>query len=149
MLATIKKVLVAQRVVCCFMVGCVALVGCDSGPTLIPISGQVSIDGKPLERGIVTVWVKDHRPSLGAIGKDGRFTLMTSRPGDGCVVGEHLVSVTSELGLKDESTQIFIPTRYGDPKASGLSVNVTEPKEDWMIDLTWRGDEHSSPYIVK
>jgi hypothetical protein len=149
MLPKLNYSAVWRGVVCSFAVGFLILSGCNSGPKLVPISGQVMIDGKPLERGIVMVWVKDHRPSSGAIGKDGRFALMTRKPGDGCVVGEHPVSVSSEMGLKDESTQIFIPVRYGDPKQSGLTLSVAEPKDDWVIDLTWKGDSHTAPYIVK
>jgi hypothetical protein len=125
------------------------LCGCNSGPTLVPISGQVKIDGKPLERGVVTVWVKDHRPSYGAIDKDGYFALTTHKPGDGCVIGEHAVSISSEVGIKGEQTQILIPERYGDPAKSGLKLVADAAKDDWMIDLTWKGDSHTGPYIIK
>jgi hypothetical protein len=130
--------------ICCLIVS-----GCDSGPKLIPVSGQVKIDGKPLEMGVVMVWVKDHRPACGAIGKDGLFQLMTHSPGDGCVVGEHPVTVTSETGLKGDATQFFIPERYKDPKQSELNVIVDQPRDDWIIDLTWKGDSHDGPYIIK
>jgi hypothetical protein len=132
-----------------FLICCFGASGCNSGPKLIPVSGQVKIDGKPLELGVVMVWVKDHRPACGAIGKDGRFQLMTHSPGDGCVVGEHAVTVVSETGLKGDATQFFIPDRYKDPKQSALKVVVEQPKDDWTIDLTWKGDSHAGPYIVK
>jgi len=132
-----------------FLIGFLAVSGCNSGPKLVPVSGQVKIDGKPLEMGVVMVWVKDHRPACGVIGKDGRFELMTHSPGDGCVIGEHAVTVTSETGLKDDATQFFIPDRYKDPKKSGLKITVDEPKDDWNIDLTWKGDSHAGPYIIK
>ena len=66
------------------LICCLFACGCDSGPKLVPISGQVKIDGKPLEMGVVMVWVKGYRPASGPIGKDGRFQLMTHTPGDGC-----------------------------------------------------------------
>jgi len=131
------------------LICCLFAYGCDSGPKLIPVAGQVKIDGKPLEMGVVMVWVKGYRPAAGAIGKDGRFELMTHSPGDGCVAGEHGVTVMSERSLKGDATQFFIPPRYNDKKQSGLNLIVDQPKDDWMIDLTWKGDSHAGPYIVK
>src|SRR4051812_7524495 len=84
-------------VVCCML-----MTGCNSGPELIPMSGQVKIDGKPLEMGAVVVWIQNYRPSYGPIGKDGRFSLMTHKPGDGCPKGEHRVTITSEMSTKGD-----------------------------------------------
>ena len=144
-----KTITRCRTIVALLLIGCLAASGCNSGPKLVPISGQVKIDGKPLELGIVMVWVTGHRPACGAIGKDGRFDLMTHTPRDGCVVGEHAVSLMSETGLKGDATQFFIPERYKDPKQSGLTLTVNEPKDDWVIDLTWKGDSHQGPYIIK
>ena len=131
------------------LISCLAVIGCDSGPKLVPVSGQVKIDGKPLELGVVMVWVKGYRPACGAIGKDGRFQLMTHSPGDGSVPGEHAVTISSEKALKGDAVQVFIPERYKDSKQSGLNVTVDQPKDDWIIDLTWKGDSHGKPYIIK
>src|SRR5437868_2112999 len=98
-------ILGCTKLIWALLMGCLLVAGCNSGPTLIPVSGQVKIDGKPLEQGVVMVWVKDHRPACGAIGKDGRFELMTHKPGDGCVVGEFPVTVTSETVLQGVVTQ--------------------------------------------
>jgi hypothetical protein len=127
----------------------VIAIGCDSGPKLIPISGRVTIDGKPLEMGAVTVWVKDYRPSYGMIDKDGRFELMTHKPGDGCPVGEFPVTVTSETASKADVMTYFVPMRYKDPAQSKLSILVEQPRNDWEIELTWKGDPHGGTYSEK
>jgi hypothetical protein len=124
----------------------VAAAGCDSGPKLIPISGRVSIDGKPLEMGAVTIWVKDYRPSYGVIGKDGRFVLTTHDTGDGCPAGDFPVTVSSEVSSKGDIMTYYIPKRYKDPKQSNLRIQVDQPRDDWEIELTWKGDSHSAPF---
>ena len=124
--------------------------GCNSRPALVPVSGQVKIDGKPLQQGTVAVWIKDYRPAYGLIDQDGRFAMMTHAPGDGCVMGEHPVTVTSALEFKGDTTKHFIPKKYSDPRQSNLKVTVAEPKQDWVIDLTWKVDpDHKGPWIEK
>lgn len=134
---------------CCILSWLMLLTGCDTGPTLVPISGQVRIDGKPLEQGVVMVWVKDYRSASGAIGKDGRFSLRTHDPGDGCVPGEHPVTIRSQRTLPGDASELFIPERYGDPDRSGLTIVVDKSRDDWVIDLTWKGDAHQGPYILQ
>jgi hypothetical protein len=131
---------------CYFVLSSLAIVGCNSGPELIPISGQVKIDGKPLELGTVTVWVKDYRPAYGAIGPDGRFALRTHKPGDGCRPGTHRVTVSSETAGKGDVMKYFAPKRYKEPDQSGLEIQVEQPRDDWEINLTWAGDSHNGPY---
>lgn len=123
--------------------------GCDSGPKLVPISGQVKIDGKPLERGVVTVWVKGHRPSYGVLNSEGRFSLSTHKDGDGCPVGEFPVTITAEHGGKGDSMKYYAPKRYKDPALSKLDIKVDQPRDDWEINLTWAGDSHTGPWIER
>jgi hypothetical protein len=136
---------------CCQLIAACSIImgGCNRGPNLVPVSGQVKIDGKPLEHGIVTVWVKDYRPACGAIDKDGHFTLMTHIAGDGCVAGSYPVTISSQVGIEGNLKQIFAPERYNDPELSKLRVTVDQPRKDWAIDLTWEGDSHQGPYVVK
>jgi hypothetical protein len=123
------------------------LSGCQPGRALTPISGQVSIDGKPLTTGFVMIRPKDHRVAMGKIGSDGRFTIKT-KDDEGCVHGEHEVTVMSRKTLKGDATEHYIPTRYDNPKTSGLKIVVGKEKQDnWDIKLTWKGDSHSAPYI--
>jgi hypothetical protein len=131
----------------CLIACAVACVGgCDSGPKLVPISGRVTIDGKPLERGAMTVWVAGYRPSCSAIGKDGRFALTTHKTGDGCPVGDFAVTVTSETSTKGDIMTYDVPLRYKDPVQSKLRIQADQPCDDWEINLNWAGDPHGGPY---
>lgn len=144
---TPRNQLLRKRVAWLMAGAVVFAVGCDSGPKLIPISGQVKIDGKPLERGVVTVWVKDYRPCYGVLNSEGRFALTTHKDGDGCPVGEFPVTVTSEASGKGDIMKYFAPKRYKDPAQSGLTIKVEEPRDDMEINLTWVGDPHGKPFI--
>src|SRR5262245_40831570 len=52
-----------------------ALAGCKkSHSDLVPVSGHVMIDGKPVTMGQITIMPDGHRVSFGKLDKDGRFT---------------------------------------------------------------------------
>jgi hypothetical protein len=126
--------------------------GCDSNPRpkLVPISGRITIDGEPLTEGVITVWVKDYRPAIGQIESDGRYTLLTHKPGDGCRPGTHPITITSQVSYGEDSIEYLIPTIYGSPETSKLTITVDEPRDNADYNLTWKDDpEHTGPYIVK
>jgi hypothetical protein len=124
------------------------LLGCgDSRPKLVPISGRVTIDGKPLEVGCVQVQPKDYRPSSGAIGPDGRFQLTTFDPRDGCVLGEHPVIIAGAIKqINDARGMICAPEKYQAAATSGLKIDIKGPREDANFELTWKDSGHSGPY---
>lgn len=110
------------------------LTGCDSGPTLAPVRGQVTYQGAPLRRGTI-VFTPDakrggHGPLASAdIQSDGSFTLHT---GDlpGAVVGWHRVTIVAVEAAAAAQGQRFavprslIPEKYRDPELSGLMCEV-------------------------
>ena len=83
---------VLTRFAACVLAGCLVL-GCSRGPSLVPVSGTVTVDGKPLQAGAVLVAPMGGRAAGGRIGADGRFTLSTWQPEDGVVAGSHRVEV--------------------------------------------------------
>src|SRR5688572_30363326 len=103
------------------------VVGCNRGPRMVPVSGIVTIDGKPLKKGLVTVNVKDSRPAYGKIGNDGKFQLMTKVEGDGCLVGEHTFTVSSREPLGPDTMRHLIPEKYADETTSGFKIKVDGP----------------------
>ncbi len=126
----------------------IAVVGCgqaEKRPDRVPVSGRVTIDGKPLEYGTVQVIPTGDRPASGKIGADGRFELMTYDPGDGCVLGQHRVAVIANESI-DAGQRWHAPKKYIDPEQSGLSINITGPTSDLVIELTWDGQE---PFVER
>ncbi len=127
--------------------GLLAIVGCgESGPEIVPVSGQVIIDGEPLTRGNIQVIPKGYRAASGKIGPDGRFTLTTFEPGDGVVRGTHQVAVSSHENLSPGQQKWYAPKTYLDATRSGLQITISEPTSDLKVPLTWNGGQ---PFIEK
>jgi hypothetical protein len=124
------------------------LLGCgDQRPKRVPISGRVTIDGKPLDVGCVQVQPEGHRAAYGTIGPDGRFQLTTYEPNDGCVLGEHpLVIVNAHKKLNETTGLVCAPEKYQFPQTSGLKLSVQGPRDDANFDLTWKGSGRNGPY---
>jgi len=120
-----------------------AVVGCG-GPKIVPVSGTITIDGQPLTTGHVFVMPKDGRAASGTIDKQGRFTLSTNDPGDGCLLGTHLVTVTAKEYSSPTRVKHLIPTKYSDPQSSETTVTIDGPTDKLQIALTWAGGK---PYV--
>jgi hypothetical protein len=106
------------------------------GPKLYPVKGQVFLKGKPAT-GAVLVFVpaddpKADRPSA-VVDENGSFQVATRQPGDGAPAGDYLVSITwferRKIDRQEDDTKQFVDKlggRYADPKASKLTVKITE-----------------------
>jgi hypothetical protein len=71
----------------------VLIAGCSGGPTFAPVSGTLTVGGKPVENVQVEFWPEVSGPrSIGVTDRDGRFTLTSDTGKDsGAVVGLHRV----------------------------------------------------------
>ena len=123
----------------------VLLAGCDDRPTRVPVSGIVTIDGQPLDRGNIKFVPQNGRPSAGKIGEDGRFTLTCYDGNDGVLLGTHRVQVAANRIISDSKIEWFAPPKYADFRTSEISVEVTEPVDDLKIELAW--GKRKGPYI--
>jgi hypothetical protein len=123
----------------------IATTGCDHRPARVPVSGVVLIDGQPLTRGNIKFVPVGGRPSSGAIGQDGKFTLMCYDGNDGAIPGTHRVQVAANRIISDSKIEWFAPRNYADFRNSGIEVNVEQPIDDLKIELTWGGKK--GPYI--
>jgi hypothetical protein len=102
----------------------------DSGLTLVHVEGVVTLDGKPVE-GATLFFAPAKGPSAKAdTDKNGKFRLMTNRPGDGAVAGEFQVSIAKFVldpatandpvpAMKNE-----LPDKYNSPATSGLTATI-------------------------
>lgn len=122
-------------------------VGCGDGrPTRVPVSGQVTIDGQPLQFGSILFTIAGGRPAGGSIGKDGRYKLTSYEPGDGAMVGEYTVAITGNEALGETAARWHAPKKYKDAATSGLTATVEGPRDDLNFELTWDG---AKPFVEK
>jgi hypothetical protein len=111
----------------------------------VPVSGIVTIDGQPLGRGNIKFVPANGRPSAGALGPDGRFTLTCYDGNDGALLGSHRVQVASNRIISDSKIEWFAPPKYADFRTSEINVEITEAVDDLKIELSW-GDR-KGPYV--
>lgn len=71
-------------------------IGCGvSREETAPVSGTVTLDGRPVTSGTVVFYPTDGRTAMARIGDDGQYELTTYIPGDGARLGSHKVTVES------------------------------------------------------
>jgi hypothetical protein len=142
----------------------VALNGCGAGhPKVYPVSGRVTVAGKPLPSGDITLFPdssaaapgaegaaqepgkKEGSPARGAeahgmIGADGRFQLTTFEENDGAAKGTYkvVVTATEKVGTQVRS---LVPDRFWMPHTSDKVVTIDGPTDALNIDLTWAPGE--------
>lgn len=103
--------------------------GRDYGYQTAPVSGVVTVDGKPLEEGTVMFFPTEGKMASGFIGEGGKYSLSTYEPNDGAIVGECRISVQVITGAGEANEMKTpppspVPSRYGTPETSGLSCTV-------------------------
>ncbi len=124
---------------------CFAFAGCGGGgPKIVPVSGTVMIDGQPLTYGHVQVLPSGWRPASGAIGAGGRFTLTTTEPNDGCAVGTHPAVVLAGESITPETMKWHAPEKYADVSTSNLTVTISGPTDNLLIELKSDGTQKPS-----
>jgi len=127
------------RAVALLVVMAACLPGCRRGPVVVPVSGVVEVDGKPLASGAITVVPTDGRAASGRIGKDGRFTLTSFAPGDGVLTGTHQVVVTAHESLGGSRLRWLVPAACRSMASSPLRIEVTGPTQDARISISTGG----------
>src|SRR5262245_36444322 len=77
--------------------------GCDSGPRYVPVSGVVSLDGKPYGDAVITFQpiasssgVDPGRGSSAYTDASGKFVLKTDDGHNGAVPGKHLIRIQTK-----------------------------------------------------
>lgn len=106
--------------------------GCDRPPVaLVPVEGVVVFqDGGVPEAAVAKVHFEPvadgpqtiRKVASGDIGTDGRFTLMTRRPGDGVIPGRYKVFFTIEKTFAGRES--LVPTRYAAADSTPFEVTV-------------------------
>ena len=92
---------------------------------MVPVSGQVTLDGKPLAKAVVTFQPmgsgkSTETKSTGSVGRtdsEGRFVLrLVSPEQNGAAVGNHIVTISMSAGGTDEAAadNALIPLTWRD-----------------------------------
>lgn len=115
---------------------------------MVPVSGQVTIDGKPVTRGQIMVFPEGHRASIGKLNDEGRFTLSCFEPGDGAPVGQHIATVTAVESIDEHTNRWHAPKQYAN-KATGTWITIDGPVDDLKLNLTWGNASPKAPFTEK
>jgi hypothetical protein len=146
---------------------CVVFVGCGQQGVegLQPVTGTVTLDGKPVDGASITFKAAGQggRGGFAMTGPDGKFTLNAVGGGEGALAGKYQVGVVkmaattqtaatsaaeSEAIVKERMAsgaplsapsappKHFLPEKYATPESSGLEVEVKAgTKNDFPLDL--------------
>ncbi len=119
------------------------LAGCGSDAEST-VSGLVTLDGAPLDRGNVTFYPIDPtigRTATGSIQPDGQYTLRVGKTG-GLNAGEYDVAVVatepsrpSALGGPPAPGKLITPRKYKDADKSGFNFQVAPGSNEINLEL--------------
>lgn len=122
----------------------ICLTGCgDKGPKLMPVSGRVTFQGKPVSVGMV----RFSNPSAGIdmladLQQDGVYSVRMAK-GNGLPEGTYAVAVTPprvDAPVGSMTTPTLpkcpdIPAKYRDPSTSGLTLTLKSDNAEFSIDM--------------
>jgi len=136
--------------------------GCPQAPGLVPVSGRVTLDDKPVEQMIVNLTPLGDTQGNGALActdSEGRFTLLDSRGAAGAYVGEYKVSFYPSAGRskqKDPAMDVVsvpdpggLPGIYMDPNSTPLRATVPQGGATIDFVLTRSGKGATTKTIPK
>ena len=137
--------------VCVILAATAFLAGCGGGssaPVTVPVQGVVNYQGKPVPKLSVAFIPDKGLLASGTTDAQGKFTLMTNKPGDGAMVGNYKVAISfvpDEIpempglpGTEKKAPASPIPQKYATPQTSGLTKTVEKDaaKNNFTFDLT-------------
>lgn len=137
-----------RKEVLCLLGVMATLFGCDSSPfDIVPVSGTVTLDGKPLTDANVTFNPRASGDSLRA-GPDsyartdatGRFELATLNGVSGAVVATHRVRIRTRRQKEGSNGEVIVvseetlPAKYHD--STELTFQVTDATKSADFSLT-------------
>jgi hypothetical protein len=110
--------------------------GCGGPGT---VYGKVTLDGKALSSGFVSMHDSEGQTRTGGILKDGTYSVSNVAPGKASVTVQTL-ELIDIFGKKKEADApqahaVLAPAKYGDPMTSGLSVEVKAGKQEFDINM--------------
>jgi hypothetical protein len=127
-----KSRIVAYLACSVILVACFA--GCGkTGPELAPVTGRITLDGKPLENADISFQPDSSKPpSAGRTDANGRYELAYKRGVMGGMVGSNTVRIT--ISPEVVTNPPNIPARYN--TESELKKEVKPGQNEFNFDLT-------------
>jgi hypothetical protein len=110
--------------------------GCGGPGT---VSGKVSLNGKMLPGGAVTVHDSEGQSRTGGIGRDGYYSVSNIAPGKAQISVLTLSerpSVMGDGGKDSLGPYVPIPMKYMDPTQSGFALDVKSGRQAFDIQMT-------------
>lgn len=113
--------------------------GCQRGPALSKVQGQVKLDGKPLPQATVMFSPVDGGyTSLAETDAQGHYELRYSQGGSGAEMGKHRVTIETyaiRAGADGNPVEVpeRLPARYN--RDSTLEKELSEPAHELDFDL--------------
>ena len=114
-------------------------------PELGKVNGKVTYNGKPVTKGTVSFVPTSpgRRNATGTLDPNGYYKLQTETAGDGAELGDYDVTIFSHdepiLDYKPKvpvKPQPLVPTKYENPKTSGLKRTVKSGSNTFDFELT-------------
>jgi hypothetical protein len=143
----LSNICVSSVQICGFLLFCVAIFsGCDSSGLgrIVPVKGNVTLDGKPLTTGSLVFKPDASKGNnskfepASAIGPDGSYSLFTKER-EGAPPGWYKVGIVAqeEPSATDPYAprKSLIPAHYNDAETSGLAVEVVASPPAGAYDL--------------
>ena len=105
------------------LVAILAMTGCEQGPEMFEVSGNVTLDGQPVTSGAIMFAPADGSPDISQTELvDGQYKVE-------CLPGEKIVQIAGSSANKT------IPVRYV-THGSGLTASIQEDTEQLNFELT-------------
>lgn len=139
---------------CAVTLASLLVAGCGGSarPKTVAVSGNLTLDGKPVQEARIRFNPSQDgvgRTAIGDTDASGNFKLSTFEPGDGIIPGEYDADViiskvvsqplnTPDIAAKvaaEAPTEGEIPTKYGDVKTSGLHYTFTDQDTGRLVEV--------------
>jgi hypothetical protein len=124
-----------------FGMGLTLLGGCSGGPRRVPVKGDVTLDGEPLDGGVLYYFAdtaKGNEHRIAAVGpvRSGKYNIMTSavkdsESGPGAPLGWYKVYM--DATVPGFNTKIH--DRFTDPNKTPISVEVVDNPSAGTYDI--------------
>jgi hypothetical protein len=120
----------------------IPLASCEKGIRRVPVSGTVTLDGQPLQGGVLMFYPDESKGNTARVGcsgpvKNGRYSLVTAGvtqidTGTGAPLGWYNVTLLTDL---PGTPEIKVDKKYLRPETTPLQVEIVENPPPGKYDL--------------